>query len=213
MNHLQSPERLMLLERIGNIIGSIGKKDEKLKQTAAKTLCAKFSLWFVEYLRYCDEPSEKITAKYRRLFSDNIKCVEKILSEKEKQYCRMAMMSVESFKKMIADMNKKLAIMCRRACENHKVVFIYGAGRIAAEISDVMENENLEYFGFVTTYLSQDYYCNEPVMLFKEAFDNYAEKACFILALNERNKAEVEKNLAGINGVSYFNGGQYSIFY
>lgn len=76
----------------------------------------------------------------------------------------------------------------RSFCEEHKKIFLYGAGKIGEEYLNVLKEMNIEPNGFIITEGTQTQFLNLPVMQAKNAQESLSADDGIIAAFAGANE-------------------------
>ena len=121
------------------------------------------------------------------------------------------MLTDEELKKRKEDYVNKL----REFCDSHQKIYIYGAGKIAEELANVIEDENLKFVGFLVSSIgsnARQLAGHDVYEMCPEIFKD-EKKIGIVMGLSERNFEQVrhDSNIDEIYDV--FNGGEISLRY
>ena len=103
----------------------------------------------------------------------------------------------------------------RDFCNIHKKIYIYGAGRIAEELANIMAKEGLKFEGFLVSCLGSNarQLMGHNVYAMNSDIPENERSVGIIMGLSERNFNQVIRD-SGINDAyDVFNGGQISLRY
>lgn len=144
------------------------------------------------------------------ILQEYMKVYERTLTEQQKQILLF-----------IAKTDEELAIMRRKCfrefksfCSRYDLYFIYGAGKLANEVAEIMERVNLPFQGFVVSDASQ----NPLVLRGRNIYDldyikrEYGNKKIGIITgLGKKNLAQVYKILTKMSNWEIFNGARLNL--
>ena len=210
MRKWQSPERLFLFDRLDNIIDEIPEEHSKLRSAATRTLCTKFVGWLFDYMQSSSNGDELVVKHCQEILLKRYTLLKTSLTNSEYRRYTYTLLSLKDFK-LLSDKKRDLAIeSCTKFLASHKNTYIYGAGRIAKEIADILSENGLAYKGFVTTSGKAK---NIPFDSVYKFDDIKKQHNSFMLAINEQNTCDILKNISNVSDIKWINIGQYTMEY
>lgn len=100
-------------------------------------------------------------------------------------------------------------------CDNHQKIYIYGAGRVAEELANLMTEEGLKFEGFLVSSFGSNARQFMEHNVYEMSSDIIKEKGNvgIIMGLNERNYEQVIQTCNINEHYAVFNGGKFSLRY
>ena len=116
--------------------------------------------------------------------------------------------------KEIKEEKNKYLNKLRHFCDTHHVIYIYGAGRIAEELANIMKNENIRLEGFIVSSIDDNANSMLEYDVYEISDDIISNKknVGIVMGLNERNYEKVMHS-GYVDNYEIFNGGRISMRY
>jgi glycosyltransferase involved in cell wall biosynthesis len=142
------------------------------------------------------------------------KNMDRSLSASEERKYVVAILPYKKATTYVMQKNNELKENIKLFCEKYEKIYIYGAGIIAGQIADVLEQENIRYEGFVIsdTRGNQKSYHNKKVMVLADLKRlNKWNNIGILFAINEKNFMHVIEEVK--DEFCCFNAGKFTINY
>ena len=214
MTHIYGNEhRFYMIDRLESVLAESYKSGLNFDCDIGM-LCFRFtSSYLIQYMLQDKDANPNLIDKYQDKLQHFHEIVKDRLTVTQRRRYGYALMNPNKLRILHEKNINELIVTCRNFVQQHKKVYIYGAGAIAYDTAKILKQNGLPYEGFVTTISKHNLFCNKSLQSANEVVNRYGNNIGFILALNEKNKENVIKYLSSISTIPCIDAGKFDLRY